>query len=1255
MQVIFFIIAIIVLCKTQVNCINSYIYLTDKVIQEELPIGTVILELNDELNKYYYSHAAQFQSPTTSFADQQYTFLDEIQTRFASSTYFLLDPITGRITTKRYIDRESMCLNRHCMETCMESGIQSLSNHYNNSHLASINQCKLNLKILLQPSSNIVSVNIIVDDINDNKPQFRKEFFNQTIPENVPIGYRIPIELAFDPDVGRNGIQYYELINVNSILDAFELKQNLNELQLALVVKKKLDREAQSSYSFAIVAHDGGQPSFSGRLDCLIQILDINDNNPQFDTDVFKFTLREDTLVGTQIGYLHAFDLDEGLNAKIKYSLVGSIINGITAGSSNPSSIMHNYASYFDIDLYSGLLTLRKQLDYEDEPIFSLTVEARDCGVGSLPAYATIEISLIDCNDNSPEISVSFLNSLKRKITGTELGFNSYSQPLIIYLNENTEMNKFIAHVSITDKDSAENGRISWFVELNKQKLLLNDSSNYLKIALLNNNSFTINTGKKLLDREEIQNLNLVIHAWDHGAPKSNNASYKFKIEVIDENDNKPKFDNSIYNLTIYENNKLTDIIAKFTATDADSGENGRITYRLRDSANRLDEKFFTIDFATGVLLSKRILDREQKSFYRFYVSAIDNGAKQQLSTSALVNLKILDVNDNAPKIYFFENETKFFESFSVENQTLVLSLSENLQYNTQIIAFHANDSDLDDNTEVKFYINDTESQNNPFRINENTGQLYLAKKLDREHSTQYALNVKCENIVRSYQNINQILASDINLIIKVTDVNDNCPFGLNLTERKFIDASKLNMSSLNLFRLKYIDFDEGINSRLAFTLLNYKNFFDVKAKFDSKNDFYNVEINLKSHVLSNFNLKLGKYVIKLQISDYGEPKCVIVNHFQLFIGNETYNNYNVLVETLKSIKEKSIEEFDFQYDQINYDYDYNLRMKQFYVSDDYEIDLNATTSSTSVFSTTEEISNVNANMLKKFKLSFIDFDHILVFIMVVIIVLIGILITLLGAIFFYKKYSQLRIKKILKDSSNISSSSANTNDSIDDFEKLKFEQQQYYFEKQKQKKHMQSYSITNNSSTGIYSSNNLSLSLHSTNDDSLASSVVTKETKLNNLSVANDQQPCTLVSSSSVSSASGLRISNVPFSNLRSMSGYTHPMSNHSNISICNDEMIILDSARNGGVRQIALPISTINSEILNQARTDRELIYTKPIASQKEKHITFINSKSFQNNNEDIFVADEDEDNEEYNEKFSFLNDYKVNKQNSYKNSDL
>jgi hypothetical protein len=183
--------------------INSYIYLPDKYVQEEIPRGSLIVDISEEIAKYNELNKQNSNLNTDSFIDSSenlhYTFLNDVKSS-TENTYFLLDSITGRATSKRYLDRESMCLNKHCMDTC-DLGNQNnfvisnstylnlkSSNKKTSENVNPPGNCKLNLKVLIIPSYSIVSLNVILQDINDNKPQFRVEFMNQSIPENVPIG-----------------------------------------------------------------------------------------------------------------------------------------------------------------------------------------------------------------------------------------------------------------------------------------------------------------------------------------------------------------------------------------------------------------------------------------------------------------------------------------------------------------------------------------------------------------------------------------------------------------------------------------------------------------------------------------------------------------------------------------------------------------------------------------------------------------------------------------------------------------------------------------------------------------------------------------------------------------------------------------------------------------------------------------------------------------------------------------------------------
>lgn len=188
------------------------ISLPDKLIQEEIPIGSLIVDVAEELETEANRVSSSSSSSSTksshrqtnpgSGENQHYTFLEDSRSS-TENTYFLLDPITGRLTSKRYLDREAMCLHKHCAQPC-------------GAELPGGGSCTMQLRMLVIPSYQIVSLNVIVQDINDNKPQFRVDTVNLTVPENVPVGYRIPLDLAYDPDVGKNAIQAYTLIQNDS-------------------------------------------------------------------------------------------------------------------------------------------------------------------------------------------------------------------------------------------------------------------------------------------------------------------------------------------------------------------------------------------------------------------------------------------------------------------------------------------------------------------------------------------------------------------------------------------------------------------------------------------------------------------------------------------------------------------------------------------------------------------------------------------------------------------------------------------------------------------------------------------------------------------------------------------------------------------------------------------------------------------------------------------------------------------------------
>lgn len=1105
------------------TCLSSYIYLPDKLINEEIPIGSQILDLIDELNSYFnkietnsidtssilVNGLTQTQLKSiielkTQIKSQQYTFLEDIKQQASDQTYFLLDSITGRITTKRYLDRESMCLNKHCMDICdstINNNQQFIANNTLNTQRNNVNNgnCRMNLKILLIPSYNIISLNVIIQDINDNKPQFQIDVLNQTIPENVPIGHKIPIDLAYDADTGINSVQYYKLINLeinpdynkttnkpsvknklinanerSSIDDPFELIQNLNEIQLALVVRKKLDREIKSSYHYLIIAYDGGEPiSYTGQLEVYLTITDINDNNPKFKQDVYIFSVNENVVVGTQIGRIEAFDLDEGLNGQIKYSLVsginggGGVNNGLNAINVINNDSIQDDLKYFDLNESNGVLTLKHELDYEIEQYYSLTVEAKDCGVGSLPAYAQIEIFVLDANDNAPEISVSFLNNLFKNNTKNSTQLN-------VYISESMGENKYLAHVSVFDKDSLNNGAIDWKVFVN-DKDVSNEQANLILINRLNNNSFTINTGvvsklklsndvkTSLYDRELFDSFNVSIYAWDFGKPISKSTYFNFTVRLLDENDNKPIFENNEYSFTFFENNAIGYQIGYLVARDSDINENGRVTYKIRDA---FYEKYFKIDANTGLLQAVKSLDREEIAQYKFYVDAVDNG-KPPLSGSTLVKIDLIDLNDNSPKILF---NTTYLNNAQLPNKdnTLILRLDEDLAIDTLISKFYASDPDEGENGKVKFVMkkllkhehdaNGQHVENKgqlidkqlPFKLLSN-GELRLINKLDRERFDKYEMIIQCYDLGIKPKS----LTSELNVLIYINDVNDNCPHAINDTKlhtyfnRDELFSKQNFLSDVNkqaliekyiLFETTYTDADLGVNSELKFDLLSYQELFqlnDSLLRLKPNQLKYKIEIKLKRGLINIINstlsagnsieklntiFKLGKYVVKLRISDKGETSCSIIENYILYVGDSTYKS-----------KDEVLMAIDRNEQQLRLQPPDTLIKTKLFINDDENDNLNET----DILDQEKSMQNnkvVNNHLRSKStentKFRFKQFskftqnDYLLLIAIISMIIIIAIFFSLIGTVYFYNRYN----KKCKKTVNKVNSASISVN-----------------------------------------------------------------------------------------------------------------------------------------------------------------------------------------------------------------------------------
>ncbi|CAF2513640.1 unnamed protein product [Rotaria sp. Silwood2] len=433
-------------------------------------------------------------------------------------TYFNLNQNQSLYTTNQLINREEFCEKKFCH--CSE--------------------CLINLNFLQTFSTHNISIRtiqIIIKDINDHSPTFKKSFIQLPIAENLPIDYEIPLESAVDNDYGLFSIQNYELYPI--INNPFVL---LKRSKPILKLKKTLDREIKSNYLLKLIAYDGGQPSLSGEQNIEIIVTDVNDNAPIFDQMFYRKSLPENQPIDSIIFKIHANDQDEGENARITYSIEDQL-------------------NIFNINQQTGEIYLKKSLDYEKQRSYSITIKARDHGIPQLNNYATLTIDVTDVNDHVP-------NVLLTEVNGTIM--NNHQ----INLSECISKDIPLLYIYVTDNDSGNNNN-------NRVSCTLNDTR--LNLIILTTNAYSLQiSGSPVFDYEIEQSVVVQLQCTDFGIPVLS-TSILFYIQISDCNDNSPdiiyplRFNQSI--LIPYETTKIPFIITQFIIQDGDRFQSNIFSY----------------------------------------------------------------------------------------------------------------------------------------------------------------------------------------------------------------------------------------------------------------------------------------------------------------------------------------------------------------------------------------------------------------------------------------------------------------------------------------------------------------------------------------------------------------------------------------------------------------------------------------------------------------------------------------------------
>ncbi|XP_062342053.1 protocadherin alpha-8-like isoform X5 [Osmerus eperlanus] len=575
--------------------------------------------------------------------------------------YFDFDTKTGAIFVNERIDRETLCQN--------------------------LVKCSVDVEVVFNNPVQIHRLEINIVDVNDNAPSFGELIYMINISESAFTGDRFPLPFASDADVGSNAVKAYKL-NSNEHFSLDVQSGGEQSVSAELVLQKALDREKQAEIRLILTAVDGGKPPRSGTLQIVINLIDVNDNAPTFSKPLYKAVVAENAAIGMSVLTLNATDADSGANSEIEYSFRGQ-------GGLN---------DVFEINKHTGEITVKMDLDHEENSAFEIRVEAKDKGVPPRSAHSKVLIEILDVNDNAPEI---ILTSLPGAV------------------KEDAKKGTVVASINVRDKDSGKNGQVAAKIIGSTPFKLQSSYKNYYSLVV-----------DGPLDRESISLYNITIKATDEGLPPLSTSSV-ITVHVSDVNDNTPRFTEPVVNVYLKENSLVGERVGSVTANDPDDSANSQLTYALLGNTGdaRLST-FFNLNSLTGELYSLQSFNYEETKRFQFQVQATDGGVPP-LSSNVTVNVFILDENDNTPVIL-----PPYSDQGSVN--------SENIPYSAEagyfVAKIRAVDADSGYNALLSYHISEPKGPN-LFRIGSSNGEIRTKRRMsDNDLKTHPLVIVVSDN-----------------------------------------------------------------------------------------------------------------------------------------------------------------------------------------------------------------------------------------------------------------------------------------------------------------------------------------------------------------------------------------------------------------------------------------------------------------------------------------------------------------------------
>uniref|UniRef100_A0A3Q0SER2 Protocadherin gamma-C3 n=1 Tax=Amphilophus citrinellus TaxID=61819 RepID=A0A3Q0SER2_AMPCI len=342
------------------------------------------------------------------------------------------------------------------------------------------------------PSAVAVHGKVLVDilDVNDNAPEVILTSVSTPVQEDAPPGTVIAVISVMDRDSGENGNVDCQIPNNVP----FQLHSSFKNYY-TLVTSEFLDRETVSEYNITLTARDLGSPSLSTRKNILVQVSDINDNPPRFSQPSYTVYVTENNAPGASICSVTAFDPDSNQNAYLSYSILEGQIQGMPV------------STYVSINSDNGNIYALRSFDYEQLRNFQILVQAQDAGFPPLASNVTVNVFVLDQNDNAPVI-VSPLP--KNGTVATEV------------VPRSVDAGYLVTKITAIDADAGQNSRLSY-------QVLQATDPGLFSVALYTGEIRTI---RRLVEKDATRQR-LVILVKDNGQPPLS-ATVSIVLTVVD-------------------------------------------------------------------------------------------------------------------------------------------------------------------------------------------------------------------------------------------------------------------------------------------------------------------------------------------------------------------------------------------------------------------------------------------------------------------------------------------------------------------------------------------------------------------------------------------------------------------------------------------------------------------------------------------------------------------------------------------------